>query len=251
MNDSFRSGAGGAEFRLRRHRPVRTAVLAALAVVALGVGGWALYRQGVKDGGYDAREARATETHLRVKVNDLRERVTELARRNTLLERGRRIDDGAIRRLRDTLAEREETIARLEEELAFYRNLVSPSDMQPGLHVRRFSLADVPGETREFRYELVLTQLNSDDTYVAGRVDFVLEGRRPDGPATLEFGDLAVEDTDGRPAFRFKYFQTLRGRIRVPRAFEPVNIRLRVAPSGGRLEPVEQEYPWNSVLAGG
>ncbi len=251
MIESIHSGPGGTQFRVRRHRPVRNAVLVAVAVIGLGVGGWSLYRAGVEAGGHDARAARATEAHLRGNVSDLRERVAELGRRNTLLQRGQRVDEDALRRLRDTLAEQKQRIARLEEELAFYRNLVSPSEMQPGLHVRRMSLGDVPGAAREYRYELVLTQLNSDDTYVAGRVDFRVEGRVPDGPTTLAFEQITAGDGEDRPAFRFKYFQTLRGRIRLPAAFEPLTVRVRARPSGGRLEPVERTYPWKSLLAGG
>jgi hypothetical protein len=97
----------------------------------------------------------------------------------------------------------------------------------------------------------VLTQLNSDDTYVEGRVDFGIEGSRPDGRHTLKLDEVATGDGDVDSEFRFRYFQTLRGRIRLPASFDPIRIRLRVEPSGGRVDPVEEDYPWNSLLSGG
>lgn len=251
MSDQRRYPSLGAEFRVRRHRPVRTAIVTAVIIVLVGVGGWSLYSKGVRDGGYHERAASATESHLRIQLEELRGRVTELSEENTLLKRSHQIDNDAIGRLRDALAEREERIAELEEELAFYRNLVSPSEMQPGIRIRRLSLVGVPGDTRSYRYELVLTQLNSDDTYVAGRVDFSIEGDRPDGRATLKLDEVATGDGDADSEFRFRYFQTMRGRIRLPASFDPIRVRLRVEPSGGRVDPVEKDYPWNSLLSGG
>lgn len=251
MSDQRRHPSLGAEFRVRRHRPVRNAIVTAVIIALVGGGGWAVYSKGVRDGGYHEREARATESHLRIQLDELRGRVAELSEENTLLRRSHRIDEDAIGRLRDALAEREERIAELEEELAFYRNLVSPSEMQPGIRIRRLSLAAVPGEERGYRYELVLTQLNSDDTYVEGRVDFEIEGSRPDGRHTLKLDEVATGDGEADPAFRFRYFQTLRGRIRLPASFDPIRIQLRVEPSGGRVDPVEEDYPWNSLLSGG
>jgi hypothetical protein len=251
LSDQRQYPSLGAEFRVRRHRPVRNAIIGLIVFVLLASGGWLLYGMGVRDGGYHERAARATESHLRIRLDELRSRVTDLSDENTLLRRSHQIDDDAIGRLRDVLASREERIAELEEELAFYRNLVSPSEMQPGIRIRRLSLAAVPGDTRSYRYELVLTQLNSDDTYVEGRVDFGIEGSRPDGRRTLALDEVATGDGDAEPEFRFRYFQTLRGRIRLPASFDPIRIRLRVEPSGGRVDPVEKDYPWNSLLSGG
>ncbi len=251
MSDQRQYPSLGAEFRIRRYRPVRNAIVTAVIVALLGIGGWALYSKGVRDGGYHARAMQATESHLRIQLDELRGRVAELSRENTLLKRSHQIDDDAIDRLRDALGEREERIADLEEELAFYRNLVSPSEMQPGIRIRRLSVARVPGEDRTYRYELVLTQLNSDDTYVEGRVDFGIEGSRPDGRRTLTLDEVATGDGEAEPVFRFRYFQTLRGRFQIPASFDPIRIRLRVAPSGGRVDPVEEDYPWNSLLSGG
>lgn len=249
MSDQRQYPSLGAEFRVRRHRPVRNAIVTAVIIALVGIGGWSLYSKGVRDGGYQERAARATETYLRIQLDELRARVAELSEDNTLLRRSHRIDEDAIGQLRDVLGEREERIAELEEELAFYRNLVSPSEMQPGIRIRRLSMARVPGEDRTYRYELVLTQLNSDDTYVEGRVDFGIEGSQPDGRRTLDLDEVGTGDGDAD--FRFRYFQTLRGRLRLPASFDPIRVRLRVAPSGGRVDPVEEEYPWNSLLSGG
>ena len=251
MRDQRRYPSLGPGYRVRRHRPVRTAIVTALTIAALGAGGWSLYRLGLRHGGYHERLARATESHLRVELQALRDRINELSNRNTLLARARRIDENALSRLRDTIATSQQEVARLEEELAFYRNLVSPSEMQPGLHVRRVSMEGVAGQPRGFRYELVLTQVNGDDTYVRGRVDFEIEGRRRGAAMTVSYEDVTEDDGEIGHGFRFKYFQTLRGQIALPDEFEPMRLRLRVNPAGGRVDPVAETYPWSSLLSGG
>ena len=237
-------------FRVRPHRPVRSAVMAVVLIAALGVGGWQLYELGVRHGGYQANQARATEAHLRVQVEELRERITQLANRNTLLERAERIERQSREDLRGVIEEREGRIAQLEEELSFYRNLVSPSDMQPGLHVRRFSLAEVAGEDRHYRYELVLTQLHGNDTYASGRVDLALHGRKGRQEVRVAANELLAGD-DASTEFRFKYLQTLTGRILIPAGIVPARLELTLDPEGDRLEPLEESYSWNSLLSGG
>lgn len=237
-------------FRVRQHRPVRSAVVMLVLLVGLGVGAWQLYELGVRHGGYRANEARATEAHLRIEVDELRERITQLANRNTLVERAERIERQSREDLRAMIEQREARLAQLEEELAFYRNLVSPSDMQPGLHVRRFSLAGVAGEPLDYRYELVLTQLHGNDTYASGRVDLVLHGRR-EGEEVRLAADEVLDGDDHRTEFRFKYLQTLTGRMRVPEGVVPDRVELELVPEGERLEPLEESYSWDSLLSGG
>lgn len=237
-------------FRVRPHRPWRKALLLVLFVAALSAGAWWLYERGVRDGGHQARMARATEAHLRLDIEDLRERIGELSRRNTLLERSDRIDRDAIGHLRDEIEARERRIDELEEELAFYRNLVSPSDTEPGLHVRRFSITAVPGTQRRFRYELVLTQLNGNDRYVKGRVDLALAGNEGPEQRSLSAEEFLV-DGESSTDFRFKYFQTLAGVIELPQAFRPVRLQLKVKPAGGRLDAIEENFAWDSLVSGG
>ncbi len=237
-------------FRVRPHRPWRTGVVVVLLVVAVGIGGWSLYELGLRHGGYHAQAVRATEAHLRSQVHELRDRVRELSRQNTLLERAKRIERRARERLRNTIEEQDQRIAVLKEERNFYRNLVSPSKMEPGLHLRRFSLRPVEGKAREYRYEIVVTQVNESDRYVSGRIDLTIDGRRGGSRATAALEDWTVGE-DAQTGFRFKYFQTLTGHIRVPDGFEPVRAQLHIVPNGGRVEDLEKSFAWDALLSGG
>jgi len=224
-------------------------VIVAIAVV-LTVGGWLLYDHGRRQGGHEAAEARATEARLRLQIEELRARVEELSQRNTLLERADRIDRESISHLRGDIEKREARIRELEEELAFYRNLVSPSDTGPSLDVRGFSITPVAGTERRFRYELVLAQVNGGDRYVKGRVDLTLSGNGAGGEASLAGGDFLVEG-ESATNFRFKYLQTLGGIIELPETFSPARLQLKVLPSGGRLDAVEEQFTWKSLISGG
>lgn len=246
VGPNWHSGA----FRVKPYRPVRNAVIAIAVVAALVAGSWWLYQRGRTDGGYDARMARATEAHLRIDIEQLRQRIGQLKRRNTLLERVDRIDRDAITHLREEIEARERRIDALQEELAFYRNLVSPSDTGPGLNVRRLKLVPVPGNGRRFRIELVLTQLNSDDRHVEGRVDLSLTGDNEGEEQSLVAEELLV-DGESNMNFRFKYFQTLGGVIELPQEFVPARLQLKVVPAGGRLDAIEEDYSWNSLISEG
>lgn len=241
--------SGSNDFRIRPYRPVRTAVLAAVAVLAVAAALWGVYQLGLRDGGHAATQARATEAHLRIQVADLRDRVSELHQRNTLLERAERIEREARNHLREVIERRDQRIAALDEELTFYRNIVSPSKTDPGLQIRRLSLKAAAGVSRAYRYELVLSQLNGGERYAEGEVEVRVDGQREGEPASFRFTDLGLEDSV-ETEFRFKYFQTLTGRIQLPQRFDPRWLKVNVAPSNG-FDPLEQSYAWGSVLPSG
>lgn len=224
-------------------------MIAAVAALALAAALWGVYRLGLRDGGYAAGQARATEAHLRIQIADLRERVGELHQRNTLLARAERIERDAREHLREVIEQRDQRIAALEEELTFYRNIVSPSKMDPGLQVRRVSLRPAAGLARTYRYELVLSQLNGGKRYAEGNVELRVDGQQEGEPASFGFTDLALEDTV-ETEFRFKYFQTLTGRVQLPEEFEPRWLKVDVRPTNG-FDSLDESYAWGSVVPGG
>lgn len=237
-------------FRVRPHRPWRSVLVLVIFVTLLTAGAWWLYERGRSDGGYEARMARATEAHLRLDIEELQARIDELTKRNTLLERADRIDRDAIGHLREEIETRERRIDELEEELTFYRNVVSPSESGPVLDIRRFSVSAVPGTQRRFRYELVLTQLNGNDRHVNGRVDLSLVGSEGPDKRPLAAEEFLV-DGESNTDFRFKYMQILTGVVELPETFAPERVQLKVMPAGGRLDAIEENFAWDSLISGG
>jgi len=235
-------------FQVRPHRPGRTLAVSVILLLGVLFGGWWLYELGRDHGGYESRMSRATEARLRIQIDDLRSRVTELADQRTLLERSRRIDEATFQRLESRLEQREQHIGHLEEELAFYRSLVSSADAESGLTVERFSL--YPDGAREYRFEIVLTRLDHDDTEAGGSLDLTIEGLRAGESVELAYADLVV-DGDPELGFRFKYFQALAGRLRLPDDVDPERVRLAVEPEDDEIGSVEEDYSWNSLVTGG
>lgn len=246
MGESVYATSGS--FRVRPHRPARTIALGfALVVLAIG-GSWGAYELGRHQGGAEANLSRATEARLRIQIDDLRERVGELTDRIALLERSSSIDEGSFERLQEQLERREQQIGELEEELAFYRSLVSPSEGEQGIEIDRVSLYS-EGDGR-YRYEVVLTRIDDDDTRARGDVDLSVSGTRDGEDRRLEFDELRTGE-DSASAFEFSYFQALTGRLRLPDDFTPESARLIVTPDGDDSEPIEEEFDWDSLVSGG
>lgn len=235
-------------FRVRPHRPVRAIILGVVLALAAVLGGWWVYDLGREHGGAEYRMSRATEARLRIQIEDLRNRVGKLADEQTLLERSREIDKSTFERLERQLERREQQIGHLEEELAFYRSLVSSSGDTAGMTVERLSL--FPDGNRQYQYEVVLTRLDHDDTEASGHVDLSIDGTRGEESVRLEMADVLVGDRSVTD-FRFKYFQALSGRIRLPDGVEPETVQVHVLPDDDEIEAVEDSFAWDSLVSGG
>ena len=169
---------------------------------------------------------------------DLREQVA-------ILERSSQIDRQAAESIKSELGKLEEDLQAAREEVEFYRGIVSPGDVKPGLRIHRFTLEE--GATpHQFHYELVLTQLKRNDKIVNGVVDWRISGAMPEYQA--EIGLERVTDPAVKVLkFRFRYFQELTGTITLPEDFTPSEVVLTIKPSGkgkGKTEPVVQSFDW-------
>src|SRR5690606_17910961 len=101
--------------------------------------------------------------------------VAELERELAILRTSREIDRETYAQVEATLTRLESTIQTQEEELAFYRGIVSPQDGHAGLRIQ--SLEVLPGDReRHYMLRLVLVQAIVHSRRVSGVVKLRIEG---------------------------------------------------------------------------
>lgn len=225
---------------VKAYRPWRYRItIALLLILAVAAVAYA-YQRGLNDGGYFHTEARSEREALEAELARARGTETELRDEVAVLERAQEVDQAARENLRQDLIALQDEIQRLEEELAFYRGIVSPEDGQSGLQVQDFSVTPT-GEVRQFDYRLMLIQALSHDRRVDGNATLAIVGRQDGEDVRLSLADVAERAT---LAFSFRYFQGFEGRLTLPEGFEPEAVELTVNPNGRNRNELEERFEW-------
>src|SRR5690554_2381960 len=198
----------------------------ALVLLSLAFGAWGAW---IVFGGAPGEDAAA----LRQQVDALEQRVTTLARSD-------QISREANRELQRALAEREEEVAGLRAEVAFYERFVGSTAQRRGLTVHELNLR--PGEGRVWHFAATLTQNLDRGQASEGGVTLAIEGTRNGRLEQLGWADLRQQDEAPPVAYSFKYFQQVQGDVVLPDGFTPVRVTVRAAPDRGSA--VEQSFPW-------
>lgn len=169
------------------------------------------------------------------------DRLQQLDQREATLARSDQISREANRDLQGSLAEREQEIASLRTDVAFYERLVGPTQQRKGLNV--FSSEFAPGSDSAWRYQIVLTQNLNRGAISEGQMRFTVEGVRNGKLASVEWEELHQKPgAQGQP-FSFRYFQALDGSVMLPRDFVPRRVRVLLK---AQDVAVEQAFDWKS-----
>jgi hypothetical protein len=233
---------------VRRHDPARARWVAFVLVLAwlLSMGlAWAFGAQRATPGGEDLGE-RLAQTERALAENDAA--LADTRRRLANYERSDQVSRTANESLQGTLREREEEIAALRADLAFYQRLVGGRSPRQGLTVHALRLKPVGG-SGGYGFELTLTQNLKKAAITEGTAELTIEGVRDRQLTTLQWKDL-VQAPDAQPlAFAFKYFQRLEGMLMLPTGFTPSRAQVVVKSKGG--EQTRQAFAWEDALASG
>ncbi|WP_233198583.1 MULTISPECIES: DUF6776 family protein [Luteimonas] len=207
-------------------------VVAALVLVSLAFGLWGAWRVLLPPAD-DPHQQLARQAGT---LEDLEQQVATLTRSD-------QISRDANRELQGTLAERDEEIAALRADVAFYEQFVGATAQRRGLTVHELRLQ--PQTDQGWHFTATLTQSLNRDAASAGRVRLSIEGTRNGQLETLDWGDLRQQADAEAVAYSFKYFQQVEGDIVLPPGFQPLRVTVRLAPDGGAA--VERAFSWADV----
>lgn len=230
-------GAGGHGFDPHLHAGGHHWVYVALAVflLALGFGlwgAWATFFAADADG-RNASTLRARNDVLKQEVSTLR--------------RSDQISREANRDLERTLAERDEEIAGLRADIAFYERFVGATGQRRGLSVHDLEMRLQSGDVWQFT--ATLTQNLNRGAANTGRLTLGIEGTRNDRLEKLAWSGLRKLNNAPGLEYSFKYFQQVEGEVMLPEGFKPLRVTVRLVPAGGSA--VEQSFPWPETVKAG
>jgi hypothetical protein len=239
MADSF------GKLVVRSHSPKRRAVLLGLAA-SLGL---ALLYLAFELGRYDAgfrvvdsvRGALSASARIRGldALNEKQRAQLEAA------EVARRVDREGYKQVERSLGDMQSQIARLNQDLSFYRGLVQPDSL---IHVKVQQMQIVPqAAAGQFHLKFVLMQTGKPDSVAAGNAMITLDGLMQGKPLVLTFAQVTPARRASL-AYSFRYFQDYDEPIQLPRGFEPTRVGIEIHSSRDRdvSHSFRQAFVWKA-----
>ncbi|SDQ82574.1 DUF6776 family protein [Pseudoxanthomonas sp. CF125] len=209
----------------------------ALLLLALCFGGWGLWKV---FGNADADQPTPAQLQAQQrKIDQLEQRAATLARSD-------QISRDANGDLQSTLAERDEEIAGLRADVAFYERFVGATAQRRGLTVHELQLQ--PSSDLTWHFVATLTQNLNRGAVNAGRLQVSVEGTHAGKLQRLAWADLRQQPNAPGVEYSFKYFQQVEGDLMLPADFKPSRVAVRLVPQSG--SPLEQSFSWADSLAG-
>ena len=179
-------------------------------------------------------------------LTSARKQEETLLQRIAVLERSEQVARAAYGDLQQNLRDRQEEIAALRADLAFYSRLTNGGKLE-ALNVHGVHLQ--PGATPGvYNFSITLTQTLKSGQIASGRMHVSVNGVRAGRLTTLAWRDLAPNQDGAGLPFSFKYFQQITGTLMLPDKFVPNRIRVE-AEANGEMGRADQEFAWSDALA--
>ena len=181
---------------------------------------------------------------LKAELSALRIQNTDLSRQVAILDRSSMVDQRATAEVQATIRNLREQLAQLQQDVVFYRQVVSSDTVDTGLIVGQMNIYGTSDPGR-FRYKLVMRQQDADgDSYLRGHVNVNLVGRRGDEQMIFALRDISDEQDQLDIRLGFKYFQTIEGELALPTGFEPERIQIAAVATEPVGKSIDQYFSW-------
>lgn len=223
---------------LRRQRTLVAAIV--LLIVLLP---YVTYELGRARGGYSVVASQRAHWTQVARINSLESEVAELRRQLGSAQLDRKVDQQSTDSMQQSFTGLQAMVQKQQEELAFYKAIVSPAAGASEPQVQRVEIQ--PGAMAgRYRLLLVLIQPMQASANVQGTLQVRVTGTRQSQPVSLDLNDLLVDKETAALKFSYRYFQNLEQLIDLPADFQPLTVQviLHAAQHGEQ----RQEFVWQS-----
>lgn len=225
-----------------RAAPRRRAWRAAVLIVTVTAVAYAIFELGRYEAGFrvidSVRGALTASGRIRALESDNERLRTEIAAADV----ARQVDLEGYKQIQRSLGDMQSQIARLNQDLSFYRGLVQPDTL---VHVKVQQMQIVPQADGQYRLKFVLMQTGKPDKEVSGTASIGVDGLRAGKPQTLSFGEISPGH---RPtlAYSFRYFEEYDEIVRLPKGFEPTRVAMDLHSGKDQSHGFRQAFIWKA-----
>jgi hypothetical protein len=230
---------------VRSHTPRRQAVLLGAALVGAMLILYAAFEIGRYDAGFRVVDSVRGALAASSRIRDLEAENEKQRNQLEAAEVARRVDREGYKQIERSLGDMQSQIARLNQDLSFYRGLVQPDSIT---HVKVQQMQIVPEPTAgQYRLKFVLMQTGKPDSVVAGNAMINIDGLLRGKPSSMSFGQVAPNHRVSL-AYSFRYFQDYDEPIHLPQGFEPtrVGVEIRSGRDKDASHGFRQAFVWKA-----
>jgi len=173
---------------------------------------YGMFELGRFDAGYRVVDTVRGAWASSARVRELEAENARLRNELTAADVGRRIDRESYKQVQSSVGDMQSQIARLTQDLSFYRGLV-----QPG----------------------------KPDNTVWGTLAVTIQGLTAGKPQTLKFSDVSVDRRAGL-AYSFRYFEDYDEAVQLPPTFEPTRIDVELFTGKDSAHGFRQAFVWKA-----
>lgn len=197
--------------------------------------------------GYSVISSQRRQFEQSERISRLQSEVDRLQRDLRSAQLGRKVDQQSADTMQQSFASLHATIQKQQEELAFYKAIVSPATnaaREP--QVQRLEIRPDAVANR-YMLRLVLIQSMQASGNVQGTVQIRLSGSRQGQPASIPLEEVMVGQRAAALPFAYRYFQTLEQLIELPGEFQPQSVQIEL--NMGQRVVQRQDFAWQ-LLSG-
>ena len=143
-----------------------------------------------------------------------------------------------------TISELRDKLSSLEQDLTYYRNVISERTDTTGLMVSEWNLMRIEQSDR-YRYKLAVRQQDADgDTYLTGFVNVHVVGNQSGKAVSYSLDEISEEQEQNDIKLRFKFFQYIEGELTLPQDFLPEYVRISGTETSPVSKTIDRNYSW-------
>lgn len=225
------------------YAPTRRLVTIVLLVLVIAAGIYGMFEFGRYRAGYDVVAAARQRAELKAEIEGHQATISELRARVAQLESATVGQTREREEVQRTIGDLQAQVARLNQELAFYRGIVTQNANSAEVKIQQARMV-ATASPNKFRVRVTLVQPMKPDSVVSGVVTLSVEGEIDGKPGRVDFATLSGGKRR-EISFTFRYLENIEEEITLPPGMKPEQLVVEVRSNRRGSAPVQQSYVWS------